>query len=92
MPRNLTEPMKRVLRIMAGGSAIEPRHASGIDCHWVYVPPSDSPADSAARPHANTVWALERRGLIEPIEYSNYWPFYHLLLTEAGRRAAEELG
>lgn len=92
MARQLTKPMKEVLRIMAEGHVIE--LWQGIASHnryWDFEPFRDP----YVRPLANTVRALQRRKLIrEELPFEKGWSVRvvaRYALTNAGRRAEKEL-
>ena len=91
MARKLSPAMQQTLRIMAEGSDPEIWSDSGTRCHWVYT----APPNLSVRLHASTAWALIRRGLIMELPKRKVdWRPYSLAryaLTEAGRRAEEEL-
>ncbi len=82
--KKLTDPMKKVLRIMAEGRVIE--RWKYLKTGWIYVPWTNP----LEQPHRNTVYALRRHGLIERAKPRAFYN-EHYALTEAGRRAAEEL-
>lgn len=91
MARRLTEPMKKVLGIMAEGHEIKSLRDMSGGLFWLYVPPPED----WSRPRGNTVVALQKRGLLESIEREENWRLARVVaryaLTDLGRRAEEEL-
>lgn len=86
MARKLTEPMKKVLRIMVEGHEIECGR-SPWDSSSRYEP------FKSPRPHRGTINGLWIRGMIEHVPSNHNLStllFTCYRLTEAGRRAEEE--
>lgn len=79
MARKLTKPMKEALRIMAEGHTIRQRDKRYE--HYSFHPRREETIN------ARTLYALIQRNLVKQEAYY----FRDYALTEAGRRAEEEL-